>query len=84
MQPCQTPGTTVFIIDRDDAPGASPYFPIGLASTTDFVHPFAMAFPGRADPAHRLLPQIKVQRLIGNPANVPDDQLWGSVTTTGS
>ena len=49
-----------------------------LASTTDFVHPFAMAFPGKADPAHRLLPQIKVQHLMGNPANVPDDQLWGA------
>jgi hypothetical protein len=38
-----------------------------------------MAFPGKADPAHRLFPQIKVQHLTGNPANVPDDQLWGSV-----
>jgi hypothetical protein len=78
LQPCQTPGTTVFIIDTADAPAAAPYFPIVLASTTDFVHPFTMTFPGQADPAHRLLPQIKVQHLIGNPANVPDDQLWGA------
>jgi hypothetical protein len=84
LQPCTTPGTTVFIIDRADAPGAAPYFPIVLAATTDFVHPFAMAFPGPRDPAHRLLPQIKVQHLTGNPVNVPDYQLWGSVTTKGS
>jgi len=83
LQPCTTPGTTVFIIDIPDssAPG---YFPIVLASTTDFVHPFTMAFPGKSDPAHRLFPQIKVQHLIGNPGNVPDDQLWGAVTSTTS
>jgi hypothetical protein len=80
LQPCTTPGTTVFIIDTADAPTASPYFPIVLASTTDFVHPFSMAFPGQADPAHRLFPQIKVQHLTGNPANVPDDQLWSADT----
>jgi hypothetical protein len=78
LQPCTTAGTTVFIIDTADVPAAAPYFPIVLASTTDFVHPFTMTFPGRADPAHRLFPQIKVQHLTGNPANVPDDQLWGA------
>ena len=77
LQPCTTPGTTVFIIDIPDS-SASGYFPIVLASTTDFVHPFTMTFPCRADPAHRLFPQIKVQHLTGNPANVPDDQLWGA------
>jgi hypothetical protein len=83
LQPCATPGTTVFIIDIPDssAPG---YFPIVLASTTDFVHPFTMTFPGKSDPAHRLFPQIKVRHLIGNPTNVPDDQLWGAVTSTSS
>jgi hypothetical protein len=84
LQSCRTPGTTVFIIDSADATGAAPYFPIVLASTTDFVHPFTMTFPGPTDPARRLFPQIKVQHLIGNPANVPDDQLWGAVTMTGS
>jgi hypothetical protein len=78
LQPCTTAGTTVFIIDTADAPAAAPYFPIVLASTTDFVHPFTMTFPGHADPAHRLFPQIKAQHLTGNPANVPDDQLWGA------
>jgi hypothetical protein len=79
LQPCTTPGTTVFIIDTADSPATAPvYFPIVLASTTDFAHPFTMTFPGQADPAHRLFPQIKVQHLMGNPANVPDDQLWGA------
>jgi hypothetical protein len=79
LQPCTTPGTTVFIIDTADSPATAPvYFPIVLASTRDFVHPFTMTFPGQADPAHRLFPQIKVQHLMGNPANVPDDQLWGA------
>jgi hypothetical protein len=81
LQPCTTPGTTVFIIDTADSPATAPaYFPIVLASTTDFVHPFTMSFPGKADPAHRLFPQIKVQHLTGNPASVPDDQLWGADT----
>jgi hypothetical protein len=83
LQPCHTPGTTVFIIDTPDS-GAPGYFPIVLASTTDFVHPYSMTFPGRSDPAHRLVPQIKVRHLIGNPGNVPDDQLWGAVTMSGS
>ena len=68
----------VTIIDTADAPAAAPYFPIVLASTTDFVHPFTMTFPGRSDPAHRLFPQIKVQHLVGAKTNVPDDELWGS------
>jgi len=81
LQPCTTPGTTVFIIATADSPATAPaYFPIVLASTTDFAHPFTMTFPGHADPAHQLFPQIKVQHLTGNPANVPDDQLWGAVT----
>jgi hypothetical protein len=77
LQKCSTPGTTVFVIDTpaSSAPG---YFPIVLASTRDFTHPFTMTFPGNADPAHRLFPQIKVQHLRGNPTHVPDDQLWGA------
>ena len=77
LQPCSTPGTTVFIIDTADSPATAPaYFPIVDASTTDFIHPFTMTIHG--DPAHNLFPQIKLEHLIGNPANVPDNQLWGS------
>ena len=76
LQPCSTPGTTVFIIDTADAPGAAPYFPIVNASTTDFTHPFAMIIHG--NPAHKRFPQIKVQRLRGNPDHVRISQLWGA------
>jgi hypothetical protein len=76
LQPCSTPGTTVFIIDFADAPTARPYFPIVNASTTDFTHPFTMTIHG--DPAHKPFPQITLQHLHGNPAHVPDNQLWNT------
>jgi hypothetical protein len=76
LQPCSTPGTTVFIIDTADAPAAAPYFPIVNASTTDFTHPFTMTIHG--NPAHEPFPQITLQRMVANPAHVPDNQLWGA------
>ena len=77
LQPCSTPGTTVWIVDRADSPGPpSAPFPIVNGSTTDFTHPFAMIIHG--NPAHKRFPQIKVQRLRGNPDHVRISQLWGS------
>jgi hypothetical protein len=77
LQPCQTPGRTVFIIDTADSPATAPtYFPIVIGNTTDFVHPFAMTIHG--DPAHKLLPQITIRHLRGNPTHVPLNQLWGA------
>jgi hypothetical protein len=77
LQPCSTPGTTVWIIDTADSSATAPArFPIVSGSTTDFTHPFAMIIHG--DPAHKLFPQIKVQRLRGNPAHVRVSQLWGA------
>ena len=77
LQPCSTPGTTVFIIDTADSPATAPaYFPIVDASTTDFTHPFTMTIHG--NPANKRFPQIKLEHLRGNPTNVPDNQLWGS------
>jgi hypothetical protein len=76
LQPCSTPGTTVWIVDTADAPTAAPYFPIVNGSTTDFTHPFAMIIHG--NPAHKQFPQIKVQRLRGNPDHVRISQLWGA------
>ena len=78
LQPCSTPGTTVFIIDTADSPATAPtYFPIVNASTTDFAHPFAMTIGG--NPAHERFLPIRVRHLIGNPHHVPENQLWGSV-----
>jgi hypothetical protein len=77
LQPCSTPGTTVWIIDTADSPATAPtYFPIVSGSTTDFTHPFAMIIHG--NPAHQRFPQIKAQHLRGNPAHVRDSQLWGA------
>jgi hypothetical protein len=76
LQPCSTPGTTVWIIDTADSPATAPSrFPIVNGSTTDFTHPFAMIIHG--NPAYNRFPQIKVQRLRGNPAHVRVSQLWG-------
>jgi hypothetical protein len=82
LQPCSTPGTTVFIIDSADAPAAKPYFPIVNASTTDFTHPFTMTING--NPASKPFPQITLQRMHDNPADVPDNQLWGSESVPAS
>jgi hypothetical protein len=78
LQPCSTPGTTVWIIDTADSPAtaADGYFPLVSGSTTDFTHPFAMIIHG--NPAHKRFPQIKVQRLRGNPDHVRVSQLWGA------
>ena len=75
LQPCSTPGTTVFIIDKNDSPTTWPaYFPIVNASTTDFTHPYTMTIDG--NPAHKPFPQITLQRMHDNPVDVPDNQLW--------
>jgi hypothetical protein len=76
LQPCSTPGTTVWIVDTADSPATPGRFPIVNGSTTDFTHPFAMIIHG--NPAHKRFPQIKVQRLRGNPDNVRISQLWGA------
>ena len=77
LQPCTTPGTTVFIIDHDDAPadwdGGTGYFPLVSATTTDFTRPFTMTILG--NPASKPFPQITLQHLHGSP-DVPDNQLW--------
>jgi hypothetical protein len=79
LQPCSTPGTTVWIIDTADSPATAPaYFPIVSGSTTDFTHPFGMVM--QVNPARSPFPRIKVQHLTGNPADVPDSQLWGAKT----
>ena len=77
LQPCSTPGTTVWIIDVADSPATyPPYFPIVNGSDTDFVHPFAMTILG--NPADRPFTPIIMQHLRGNPDSVPANQLWGA------
>src|SRR5260370_10688730 len=77
LQPCSTPGTTVWILDFADSPATAPtYFPIVNGSDTDFVHPFAMPILG--NPAHPPSTPIIMRHLIGNPGSVPANQLWGA------
>jgi len=79
LQPCVTPGTTVWVIDTADSPATAPtYFPLVNGSTTDFTHPFGMTYPSKADPTRKQLPQILVRHLVDNPTDVPDSQIWGS------
>ena len=77
LQPCSTPGTTVWIIDTADSPATAPtYFPIVSGSDTDFAHPFAMTILG--NPAHQPFTPIIMQHLTGNPGSVAANQLWGA------
>ena len=76
LQPCSTPGTTVWILDFADSQlAAQGYFAIINGSDTDFTHPFAMIILG--NPAHQPFTAIILQHLTGNPGNVPANQLWG-------
>ena len=82
LQPCRAPGTTVWIIDVNDSPATAAqkpsHFPIVNGSDTDFVHPFAMTILG--NPAHQLYTPIILQHLMGNPTNVPANELWGAAS----
>jgi hypothetical protein len=79
---CKVPTLTVFIIDTPDAPAAAAQhdFPIVVASTSDFVHPYAMTFVGKKAPNDEQFAPIRVDQLIGNPTSVPNSQLWGSIS----
>jgi hypothetical protein len=79
LQPCSTPGTTVWIIDRDLSQSTPGYFPIINGSTTDFSRPFAMDLPrDEIVSAHKTL-QMQVRRLqfLTDDRTLPDRQLWG-------
>jgi hypothetical protein len=77
LQPCTSPGTTVWIIDTADSPATAPtYFPIVNGSDTDFVHPFAMTILG--NPARQPFTPIIMQHLTGNPGSVPANDLWSA------
>jgi hypothetical protein len=79
LQPCSTPDTTVWILDFADSQISGDYSIIN-GSTTDFTHPFAMTILG--NPAHQLYTPIILQHLIGNPGNVPANQLWATAAGT--
>jgi hypothetical protein len=73
LQPCSTPGTTVFIIDPAVAPGSgSGYFAIIDGATTDFSHPFVMTYK------HESPAPIRLDHLqLTDHGTAPITQLWG-------
>jgi hypothetical protein len=79
LQPCSTPDTTVWILDFKDSQ-IPRHFAIINASTTDFTHPFVMTILG--NPAHQPFTPIILQHLIGNPGNVPANELWATAAGT--
>ena len=79
LQPCSTPDTTVWILDFNDSQIRGDYSIIN-ASTTDFTHPFVMTILG--NPAHQLFTPIILQHLLGNPGNVPANELWSTASGT--
>ncbi len=79
LQPCSTPDTTVWILDFNDSQIRGDYSIIN-ASTTDFTHPFVMTILG--NPARQLVTPIILQHLLGNPGNVPANELWATAAGT--
>jgi hypothetical protein len=79
LQPCNVPGTTVWIIHEGLAT-PSGYFPIINAATTDFRRPFAMHLP-RNDLASGKPVQMQARRLqfLTGEKTLPARQLWGAV-----
>jgi hypothetical protein len=73
LQPCTTPGTTVFIIDPAVAPAADVgNFAIIDGSTTDFSHPFVMTY------THEPPARIRLDHLrLSDDGTAPITQLWG-------
>lgn len=80
LQPCSTPGTTVWIVDTRDSPdtGADDIAPLVNGSTTNFARPYAMTYPRKANPGTEAATQIVVRHLrVRCSGAVPERQLWG-------
>jgi hypothetical protein len=78
LQPCDVPGTTVWVVQMDLATPAG-YFPIVNAATTDFRRPFSMHLPRNEVASGRPL-QMHARRLqfLTGEKTLPARQLWGA------
>jgi hypothetical protein len=78
LQPCNVPGTTVWVVHQGLATPAG-YFPIINAATTDFRRPFAMHLP-RNEVASGTPLQMQARRLqfLTGEETLPARQLWGA------
>jgi hypothetical protein len=80
LQPCSVPGRTVWIIGTSLSPSTAPahFFPIVSGATTDFDHPFTMAYPRYVDTSDQLPPiRLRHMQFLGEDGTLPDTQLWG-------
>ena len=79
LQPCDVPGTTVWIVHPDLSPTTPGYFPIINAATTDFRRPFAMHLPRNEVASGKPL-QMRARRLqfLTGEKTLPARQLWGA------
>ena len=76
----QRPGRPrMLILDFNDSQVRGKYSIIN-ASTTIFTHPFVMTILG--NPAGQLVTPIILQHLLGNPGNVPANELWSTASGT--
>ncbi len=80
LQPCDVPGTTVWIVypTAGTPPG---YFAIVNAATTDFCRPFAMHLPreevARGEPELQM--QLRRLQYRTDGESLPARQVWGAV-----
>jgi hypothetical protein len=81
LQPCDVPGTTVWVIDTLNFDPEDGIFALVNASSRNLVRPFAMSFPHSADPSDELNAQITVRRLqfLGRDRSPTLRQLWGAL-----
>ena len=78
LQPCDVPGTTVWVVQMDLAipPG---YFPIVNAATTDFRRPFSMHLPRNEVASGKPLQmQARHLQFLTDDKTLRARQLWGA------
>jgi hypothetical protein len=80
LQPCDVPGTTVWIVYPAPGGPTPAYFAIVNAATTDFDRPFAMHLPRREVTSGDQELQMELRRLQYRTGDktLPARQLWGA------
>ena len=78
LQPCDVPGTTVWVVQMDLAT-PSGYFPIVNAATTDFRRPFSMHLPRNEVASGKPLQmQARHLQFLTDEKTLRARQLWGA------
>jgi hypothetical protein len=78
LQPCDVPGTTVWVVQMDLATPAG-YFPIVNAATTDFRRPFSMHLPRNEVASGKPLQmQARHLQFLTDENTLRARQLWGA------